>query len=58
MEACCGTTCDKSLLENEFKVLGAHGFAEFLIDKFEGDTEAEISLQEALQEYADKVNSL
>lgn len=30
MEQCCGTTCDRSLLEAEFKVAGAQEFVNLL----------------------------
>ena len=50
MEQCCGTTCDKELLEKQFKVLGVSEFLEFLEEVITEDVSAE-AMQQYFRDY-------
>lgn len=50
METCCGTTCDKLLLEKQLKQIGAAEFVEFLEEHIKEDCSAAAILQ-LLSEY-------
>ena len=54
MEVCCGTTCDKELLEKQLKIVGAVGFLEFLEENITEDCSEE-ALKELLSSWIKSV---
>ena len=54
METCCGTTCDKALLELQLKYQGAEEFAAYLEEHIKEDCSPE-AMAWLLKGYVDKL---